>query len=46
MTAEIPSSRIVGLKAVTTVVGGVERINSVNGSVYNMSSNSEEQFPD
>ena len=44
MTAEIPSSRIVGVKAVTTIVGNVERINSVNGSVYNMSTNSEEEF--
>lgn len=44
MTAEIPSSRIVGREAVDTVVGSVERINSVNGSVYNMDSNSEESF--
>ena len=45
MTAEIPSSRIVGRHAVDTVVGDVERINSVNGSVYNMDNNSEEPFP-
>lgn len=44
MTAEIPSSHIVGREAVDTVVGSVERINSVNGSVYNMDSNSEETF--
>lgn len=44
ITAEIPSSRIVGVEAVETVVGGVERINSVNGSVYNMDTNSEESF--
>ena len=46
MTAEIPSSRIVGRKAVETVVGGVERINNVSGSVYNMDKGSSEVFSD
>lgn len=44
MTAEIPSSRIVGRHAVDEIIGGVERINSVSGSVYNMDKNSEETF--
>lgn len=44
MTAEIPSSRIVGRQAVDEIIGGVERINSVSGSVYNMDKNSEETF--
>jgi hypothetical protein len=46
MTAEIPSSRIVGRHAVTKIVGNVERINSVNGSVYNMADGSSETFSD
>lgn len=44
ITAEIPSSGIVGRYAVEEVVGGVERINNVSGSVYNMDTNSEESF--
>ena len=44
MTAEIPSSRIIGTHAVQEVIGSVERINSVVGGVYNMDSNSEEGF--
>lgn len=44
MTAEIPSSRIVGKQSVDTVVGSVERVNSVSGSVYNMAENSSEGF--
>lgn len=44
MTAEIPSSHVAGRKAVTKVIGNVERINSVNGSVYKMDENSSEPF--
>lgn len=44
MTAEIPSSAIVGDQAVATVVGGVERINTVSGSVYKLDTNSKESF--
>lgn len=44
MTAEIPSSAIVGNQAVATVVGGVERINTVSGSVYKLDTNSKESF--
>jgi hypothetical protein len=45
MTAEIPSSVINGLEAVTTVVGDVQRINSVSGNVYNMADGSSEALP-
>ena len=46
MTAEIPSSRIVGRHAVEQVVGNAEVVNSVNGSVYNMVEGSSEVFSD
>jgi len=46
MTAEIPSSRIIGRHAVEEVSGNIERINSVSGSVYNMDSGSSEVFSD
>jgi hypothetical protein len=46
MTAEIPSSHIVGRHAVQEVIGTVERINSVVNGVYNMDSNSEEGLPE
>lgn len=44
ITAEIPSSAVVGRYAIETVIGGIERINNVNGSVYNMDDGSEESF--
>ena len=39
MSAEIPSSVLIGRQAVTTVVGSTDVISSVSGSVYNTSGN-------